>query len=109
MRMLVAMVAILALATGGCATDFGHGFRDGLAREGAAMTADAVADAIDKKLGDDFKEVADGLRGLPGQFPKPPDPKDNSTAYTVGTFLALLLANGIKGGVRHFGGKKEKA
>lgn len=79
---------------------FGAGFRDGMQDHGAALMADTVADAIDKKLGDNFKELSDSVRTIPTGIPKPEKPEDNTLGYTLGTLAALIVSNVLRGGVR---------
>lgn len=88
---------LLLLALAGCG--FGQGFRDGLTSEAPA----AIADAIDKKLGDNFSELSDTVRNIP----KPSAPADNTVGYGLGVLIATVLANALKGGVRSIAEKKK--
>ena len=100
-------IALLLLVAVGC-QGFGAGFRDGAMKSAAEMSADALGDVIDKKLGDDFKELSAAVKGLPGEFPKPPadEPLKDSAGYTAGALVAYLLGSLGKGLIRSkVGGK----
>lgn len=91
------MLALSLVAFVGCGS-FGQGFRDGMAGEAPA----AIADAIDKKLGDNFSELSDTIRHIP----KPEPPPDNTMGYGLGVLIATVIANALKGGVRSMAKKK---
>lgn len=63
-----------------------------------------LADAIDKKLGDDFRDLSDTIRSIP----KPPAPEDNTVGYGIGTLIAMIAANALKGGLRSVAKKKSE-
>lgn len=89
---------VLALGMlGGCvpAREFGAGFRDEMARQ----SADVMADAMDAKLGDDFKELSEAVREIPKNIPQN-NPADGTLWGGLGTLAALVLSNAIRGGVR---------
>jgi hypothetical protein len=87
---------------------FGAGFRDGAMKSASEMSADALGDIIDKKLGDDFKKLSIAVKGIPEGLPKPPtdDPLKDTAGYTAGALVAYLLGSVAKGFVRSKTGSK---
>lgn len=101
---LFALVGLVLVGAGlvGC-QGFGQGFRD----EGARQAAELAGAAVDAKLGDDFRELKDGLRDLPGKIPGAPadDPVKETAGYAIGALVAYVLGSAGKGYIR---GKLEK-
>ena len=83
----------LALVLGGCG--FAQGFRD----EGINQAAGLLGDVLDKKLGDEFKELKAGIDGIPGAIPVPDD-EDRTLDYGLGALAAYILGSVGKGLLR---------
>lgn len=97
-------IVLLLGALVGC--QFAHGFRDRGLEMAGEISADALAEVVDAKLGDNFKEVSESLKGLPGQLPKPASPAEEGILYTLGGLAAYILGSFGKGAVRKYAGKK---
>lgn len=94
-----AVVAVLALAMGGCG--FAQGFRDESARQLAEIAAEEVSD----RLGDDFKDVVTGIKGVGDSMPKK-DPVNDGLLYTLGGLAAYIVGSFGKGKIREMKSKK---
>ena len=94
MRAMFAAVLALGIL-GGCA-GFGRGFADEGGRQAASIVGDVVAD----KLGDNFKELKDGIAGIPGALPPMPEEKDRTLDYGLGALVAYILGSLGKGLLR---------
>ena len=99
--MKILLVVPVALLLVGC-QGFAQGFRD----ESARQLADITADVIEKKLGDDFKDVSDGLKKLPDQLPKD-TPAQDGALYTLGAIVAYIVGSAGKGFLRSKMTKKD--
>lgn len=95
---LVFAVGILALAAGGCG--FGAGFRDEGIRQAGGIVAEEVADAVKDRLGDDFRELSEGLKDIPGKLPEPSSPVNEGLGYTLGALAAYIVGSLGKGLIR---------
>ena len=94
---------VLVLALAGCS--FGQGFKDELLRQLPGVAADAV----DAKLGPNFKELSAGLKDVGGKIPQPKGPVDEGLGYSLGALVAYTLGSSVKGLIRaKFGGKGDK-
>jgi len=99
--MRIPILLMTAVGLSGCG--FAQGFRD----EGLRQVAGLAADEVDKRLGDDFKELGEGLREIPGHFPKK-DPVSDTAGYGLGALLAYVLGSAGKGFLRARMGKNDK-
>ena len=93
--MRLGVMAVLALAMGGCAgvgQDFWRGFRDEAFKQGLDTTREAIID----KLGD----KVDGLDEKLDKLPPMPTTGDYGTAGGIGALLAYVLGSFGKGMVR---------
>ena len=100
------LVGLLVLSGCGHASEFGRGFRDRGLEMAGDIAADELAEVVDKRLGDNFKEVKDLLGTIPGQIPKPSGPVDQGLLYTLGGLAAYIVGSFGKGAVRKYSGKK---
>lgn len=100
------VVSLILLS--GCtpASEFGRGFRDRGLEMAGEISADALADVVDARLGDNFKEVKEALSTIPSQLPKPSSPVDQGLLYTLGGLAAYIVGSFGKGAVRKYAGKK---
>ena len=105
MRYLLVLCLVVTLA--GCG--FAQGFRDKSLAMAGEITADALGDIVDAKLGNDFKELSTALSTIPGSIPKPKTPVEDGIGYTLGGLLAYLIGSMGKGYVRSKLGEKENA
>lgn len=101
--LVVGMVLLSGCAHAG---ELGRGFRDRGLEMAGEISADALAEVVDARLGDNFKEVKDVLSTLPGQLPKPATPIDQGLMYTLGGLAAYIVGSFGKGAVRKYAGKK---
>lgn len=105
--MRVAMAAVLVLGSlGGCS--FARGFADTGAKMAGEISADALGEVVDAKLGDDFKELSEAVKSIPGSIPPPPadDPMKEGLGYTLGGLVAYIVGSFGKGMIREKLGKK---
>ena len=103
------VLAVLLLGLVGCvpARQFGAGFRDKGLEMAGEIAADELAEVVDARLGDNFKEMNDILGTIPGQLPKPSSPIDQGLLYTLGGLAAYIVGSFGKGAVRKYSGKKD--
>lgn len=99
---------VLALSLSGCGllSDVGRGARDGFAEALPGAVANVVADKLQSR----DAALAEAIRNLPGQIPKPApptEPKDNTVAYGIAFLLAKLVGDGVGGLTRRAMGKRE--
>lgn len=100
------VVGLILLSGCAHAGEFGRGFRDRGLEMAGEISADALAEVVDARLGDNFKEVKVALEGLPGQLPKPRTPAEEGIMYSLGGLLAYVVGSFGKGAVRKYAGKK---
>lgn len=100
MKKLALVVLFVPFVLAGCQTAGGKAFIDGFTREAASQLADASADALDKKLGDDFKGLGDTVREIPKGLPQAPNAGELGLLGTLGMLAAKLIGDGVKGFVR---------
>lgn len=93
MKILLVVPLALVLCSG--CQGFGQGFRD----ESARQLAEITGEVVEKKLGDDFKEVSDGLKKLPDGLPKD-SPAQDGALYTLGAIVAYVIGSAGKGLLR---------
>lgn len=95
------MLCVGLLAVVGCvpARQFGAGFRDRGLEMAGDIAADELAEVVDKRLGEDFKEVKDILNQLPSQLPKK-GPVEEGLMYSLGGLLAYVVGSIGKGYIR---------
>ncbi len=101
--------ALVLLTLAGCGS-FGQGLRDGFEaslRDSVVSSVSAVvADKVEKK----DAALAEAIRNLPSQLPKPApptEPKDNTVQYGLAFLIAKLLGDGVGGLVRSKVGRKD--
>jgi len=106
-RNILALLLVAFLS--GCGA-FGQGLRDGfeasLRDSVVTSVAAVVADKVEKK----DAILAEAIRNLPSQLPKPvppTEPKDNTVAYGIAFLLARLAGDSIGGLARRAMPKKE--
>ena len=97
--LLVVLTGVIPVLSG-CQTAGGKAFIDGFTREATSQLAEASADALDKKLGDDFKGLSDTVREIPKGLPKSPDAGTLGLLGTLGMLAAKLAGDAVKGFVR---------
>jgi hypothetical protein len=102
----VCVAGLLALTGCAGARDFGRGFRDTGAQMAGEIAADQLAEIVEAKLGDDFKDVSEALGKLPSQLPQPPGPVDQGLMYSLGGLLAYIVGSFGKGALRKVTSKK---
>lgn len=103
------LYVVLALGMGGCG--FAQGFRDRGLEMAGEMSADALGAVVEKKLGDDFKELSEAVKSIPGSLPKPlePDPSKQTIWYGLGSLAAYIVGSLGKGYVRKNQGGRSNA
>lgn len=102
------LVLAFAVTLSGCG--FFQGFRDQGLKMAGEMTAEALGDVVDAKLGDNFKELSGALATIPASIPKPPQkgPVEEGIGYTLGGLLAYIVGSMGKGYLRaHSKGGKD--
>lgn len=92
------LLALSVLCLSGCA--FGQGFRDKGAQMAGEIAADELASMVEARLGDDFKNVSEGLKNLPTQIPHPPGPGEQGLLYSLGGLVAYIVGSFGKGAIR---------
>jgi hypothetical protein len=104
-KILLVLPFVLVLCS--CQTAGGKQFIEGFTREATSQLAEASADALDKKLGDEFKGLTDTVRGIPAGIPQGPGAGELGLLGTLGMLAAKLIGDSVKGAVRSKFGKKD--
>lgn len=91
-------VFLAAAMLSGCqgAGGFGRGFRD----EGLRQAAELGAEAVERRLGDDFAAISAGLREIPARLPAPRSSAEDGLLYGLGGLAAYILGSFGKGMIR---------
>lgn len=101
----VMVLCLLACVGCGPFREFGRGFQDKGMEMAGEITADALAEVVAGKLGDDFREVKDAAEAIRTGIPKQDSPEEKTLWYGLGGLLAYVVGSFGKGAVRKYAKK----